>query len=1108
MKADIGTRAEALAAVRERLDRTAADHDPRWVLGEQALADAGKLAAASELGDLDAAYMLGMFYWFRFEASGSQAGQDDAAVAALFLVPVFASDPGRPPEPLRRLYQQPGGAGGNTDPGAAADRARAQFSAYRGNGQLSPLWEAVTLFRAAVTATPAGHPDLAGYLSDLGGAMLKLAEQTGDAGLLEQAVRVHRAAAAAARAGHPDRAAVLANLGATLQKLGERTGDTALLTEAVQTCQQAADTAPASDPVHALSLTNLGNALLTLAEHTGNISMLARSVKTHQAAVTGTRSGDPGLAGRLANLGTALEAWYERTGNAGALQEAAQSIRGAIAATPAGRPSRADYLSNLGATLQRLFERTMETAALTEAVSAHRAAVAATPGDHADRARRLSNLGTALRALADRTADTGLLEEAVDVQLGAVTAAPDGDPGRAVYLSNLGNALLALAERTGDAQTLEDAVDVSELAADAAPAGHPEHAANLSKLNGALLVQARQIHDDSAQTNLLDRAVQAGQDAVAATPAGQPDRAMYLDNLGAALQALAEHTGRTALLGQAGRCFAQAAADTGAPAAVRISGYQSMARLPGQAGLSPRQALEAMETAATLLPQAASRTLTRADRQYSLGRLASIAGLAAAAAVAAGQPGRGVELLEQTRGILAADTLDARGSDLARLRTRAPGLAQAFEDLRARIDTLTGTTRALTQGPAAHGPDPAQGRRDAAAAWDELLARIRAVRGFESFMRSPDLSQLAAQARPGPIIFPYATPSRCDAVILTGEPGTPVRVKPLPGLTENDAISQANRLLRARRTALGEDASLGARRDAHNEILDILAWMWDVITGPVLTSLGHRDTPAAGQPWPRVWWCPVGILGYLPLHASGHQDDTIAHHPQPRTVLDRVISSYTTTVRGLSYARAQHPDPAADSVLIVAVTAAPGTGTLEGVAAEADDLARLIPRSQILPDPTRQAVLDSLPTHPLAHFACHGYANWTDPGASMLVLPGDQAAALTVADISALHLAGSLAYLSACDTTVTSPNLADEAIHITGAFHLAGYAHVIGTLWPVDDTTAHDLACDIYRRLTRDGSAPPDAGHAAHALHHATRTLRDQHPDKPALWAAHTHTGP
>jgi hypothetical protein len=164
------SRAEVLAAVRERLERTAADQDPRWVRGEQALADAGELAAACELGgDLDAAYMLGMFHWFRFEASGPQAGHDDGTVAALFLIPVFTSDPGMLPEPLRRLYQQPGGPSDNTDPGAAADRARAQFAAYQGSGQLSLLWEALTWFRAAaVTATPAGHLNLAGCLSGLG----------------------------------------------------------------------------------------------------------------------------------------------------------------------------------------------------------------------------------------------------------------------------------------------------------------------------------------------------------------------------------------------------------------------------------------------------------------------------------------------------------------------------------------------------------------------------------------------------------------------------------------------------------------------------------------------------------------------------------------------------------------------------------------------------------------------------------------------------------------------------------------------------------------------------------------------------------------------------
>jgi len=927
-------------------------------------------------------------------------------------------------------------------PEEPAARGRDLFSAFLETGQLPLLRESVTLFGEAVAATPAGHPDRAGYLSGLGGAMLKLAERTGDAGLLEQAASTQRAAAAAAPPGHPDRAAILANLGTTLEKLAVRTGDPGTLREAAQTCQEAADTAPAGSPLHALCLTNFGSALQTLAGQTGDTGALERAVAAQRAAVAGTPAGDPYLAGRMANLGSVLETLSGWTGDTDTLREAAGSLRSAVAATEAGQPGRADYLSSLGAALQRLFEATMETGTLTEAVNASRAAVTATPADDGDRARRLSNLGSALRTLAERMSDVRLLDEAVDAHLDAVTAAPPGHPDRAGYLSNLGNALLALAERTGDPQALEDGVDMSRAAADAAPTGHADHAANLSKLNGALLIQARTIRDGSARARVLQEAVKAGRAAVAAAPAGQPDRAMYLDNLGAALQAQAGRPGNTALLAEAGRCFAAAATDANAPAAVRISGYQGMVRLPGQAGMSPPEALTAMETAAALLSHAAPSTLARADRQYSLGRLASIAGLAAAAAVAAGQPGRAVELLEQTRGILAADTINAR------LRTR---------------------------------PDD---RTDA-------------------FLPAPGLLRLAAEAADGPVVFLYATPSRCDAVILTGDPGEPARVLPLPALSESDAVSQASRLLRARQVALGQDTGLRARTGAHREILDILGWMWDAITGPVLNHLGYATTPDAGGSWPRIRWCPVGVLGYLPLHAAGRHDDITAGRPEPRAVLDRAISSYIPTVRGLSYARAQHPGPGAGSALIIAVT-----GVLEGVTAEVSALADLIPGAQVMSDPTPDAVLASLPVHSLVHFACHGYANWADPGASMLVLPGGPAAPLTVAAVSAVHLSGNLAYLSACDTTVTTPNFADEAIHITGAFHLAGYAHVIGTLWPVDDTTARDLACDIYRQLTHGGRMAPDTGSAADALHHATRRLREQHPDRPGLWAAHTHTGP
>jgi CHAT domain-containing protein len=113
-----------------------------------------------------------------------------------------------------------------------------------------------------------------------------------------------------------------------------------------------------------------------------------------------------------------------------------------------------------------------------------------------------------------------------------------------------------------------------------------------------------------------------------------------------------------------------------------------------------------------------------------------------------------------------------------------------------------------------------------------------------------------------------------------------------------------------------------------------------------------------------------------------------------------------------------------------------------------------------------------------------------------------------VAEIAALHLPhAGLAYLSACDTTVTSAELADEAVHITAAFQLAGYRHVIGTLWPIDDDAARTIARDVYTHLTNHSTTAPDAASSANALHHATRRMRAARPAAPTLWAAHLHAG-
>ncbi|MEV8415652.1 CHAT domain-containing protein, partial [Streptomyces niveus] len=282
----------------------------------------------------------------------------------------------------------------------------------------------------------------------------------------------------------------------------------------------------------------------------------------------------------------------------------------------------------------------------------------------------------------------------------------------------------------------------------------------------------------------------------------------------------------------------------------------------------------------------------------------------------------------------------------------------------------------------------------------------------------------------------------------------------------------------------------------------------DVVRDEVTDT--HNALPARA---PRVWWCPVGILAYLPLHAAGHHGDLADDSPRrhaPRTVLDRVVSSYTATVRGLARARARTRGRAAGTgtrTAIVAVPDAPGAGLLAGAATEAELLTGLVPGAVVLPHPTRSSVLAALPHHRVAHFACHSEPHRTDPWRGRLILQDHRTDPLTVADIGALRLDGGLAFLSACTTTLTAPRLADEALHMTGAFQLAGYPHVVGTQWPVADRAAHQLAADFYARLTADGTATPRPDLSAEALHHAVRRLRDGYPVTPTVWAAHTHTG-
>ena len=797
---------------------------------------------------------------------------------------------------------------------------------------------------------------------------------------------------------------------------------------------------------------------------------------------------------------------FERTGHLPDLDAAIAAGREAVAGAPQGAGRDPASLSVVSGALHARFRHTGVLADLDAAIELQHAALDAAPVGDFYRPMFASNLGYSLWQRFGRSADRADLLDSIEAFRTAIAESPPDHPMRPMFLGNLSLLLTTAAEITGRVEDVDKAVSLSaEVVAMTAP-GDPAYARRLSNLGNALDIRFRATQDGS----YLDAAIEVGERALAVTPLDHPDRGARLSNHSVALRNRFELSGDPADLSLLLSTLHEAATLPSARPSVRVPLARVAADLLAAEGeLDDAAAL--LELAVRLLPEMAPRQGGRGDRQDALSGTMGLAADAAALVLATSAPdreSRALRLLESGRAVLLGQALSMR-TDISDLHARQPDLADRFVELRDRLDT---NSTDLAPAGDASGEQATADRHRLAEELATLLETIRGLDGFASFALPPSLDELAAEATDGPVVVFSVSRYRSDALVLTGDG---IRAVALPGLTFEALADRVNAFHEALDRAGDPSALLRERIAAQRALRGTLEWLWDSAMGPVLDALGYTTTPAPGEPWPRVWWSPGGVLGLLPIHAAGHHHDPGGG----RTVLDRVVSSYTPTIQGLRHARARAGGPDSSRALVVAMPGTPGlesAGRLPQVLGEATLVADRFPGADLLIEPedgagtampTKANVLAGLRSCAVAHFACHASSDYEDPSRSTLFLHDHADDPLTVGSLAPVDLdRARLAYLSACGTAfAANVALVDEAIHLMSAFQLAGFPHVIGTQWRISDERAADIAGSFYAHLTADGA--PAYRHAADALHRAVREMRGRFPAVPSLWAAFLHAG-
>ncbi|KAF6764576.1 CHAT domain-containing protein [Ephemerocybe angulata] len=1036
-------------------------------------------------------------------------------------------------------------------------------SSFRGRfkrtDQLSDITEAVSAHRKAVELTPNGHGNIPLLLNNLAVSLITRFGHMEELPDISESISLLQRALALTLPGHPAIHSILVNLGGAFTSRFNRTDSLSDITEAISALQQAVQLAPQGHSDIRVQLSSLGISSTRRFERTGDLSDIDTAILAQRKAVELTPEGHADLPGQLSSLGLSYTCRFQRTGVLSDIAEAVAIQRRAMELIPHGHVSIPSTLTNLGMSLSIRFERSGELSDVTEAISILQRAIELTPhGDSRTLASRLTNLGLGLRDRFEWTGELSDITEAVSAQRRALDLTPED-------YSLLTNFAISLSRRfklTGELSDIDEAISAQQKAVELIPEDHTDMPGQLNSLAVISNMRPRQTGrlTSIAEALLLQRKV------VELTPRGHASLPPRLGNLADLLTRRFEETGELSDISEV-IALHQRAIEYTPQGDINISGqhtklgnaFNHRFLLGGNSGdLDDSIAHFKSEMAYDIgWPQdrleaalACARSLNR-HRPYSndilpafaiaINMIALIAGLertvqgrytklqttsglaleAAAAACRLGRADKALEWLEQGRCHVWSQLNNLR-TQLSDLRDHNKSLANRLEDISKRLE-LAGSSRGLPHTSMSMSEkisleDEARAHLELAREWDEALQAARGTPGFEAFLMPPVCSTLLQHLPDsGPIVVINVDERRCDALALLAGMDTPLHI-PLP----NFSVEKG----RAYRTDLEDQLYAHSLReplkpkpertcDEDERVLRVLRGLWEDVAKPILDGLGiSKATETSTDLLPRIWWCPTGLLSFLPLHAAG-----IYRGADSESVLDYVVSSYTPNVAAITdRVKSQGPIAMKSGLFLTSQPDAPGTSPIPGTTKEVQSIFRKAEETglralklegdELGPGECLERMLE----FSSIHLACHASQDSAEPLESRFLFHQGSLDLGTILKANLKH--ADLAFLSACQTSTGDEKISDEAVHLAAGMLAAGYRRVVATMWSIGDQPAQEVATNFYEYLFahQDGAGGSgfDGAMSAYALHHAIQQLRRSQDDSERsllTWIPFVHFG-